>query len=266
LFTLVLVILVLKTYLFLNVENYSALSWYFVSGVLQLVDFAVIVAAIHFLLGIYQIHSRRVISLGFLIVMLIGYGLIFSPMGAVLDVETRTIRLGTGYQVASILYIVSFTFMLALGYGLIGRLWRTDKRNFMISFLIFGTVGYGETLINLPGNLSSTIVSLATESGFLYSSIPYALYGIFLINYFLHYPIPVVPESNELSEDFLSRYGITGREGEIIRKVVQGKSNADIAAELFISLATVKTHLHNIYQKMGVDSRYDLLARVRSGK
>ena len=42
LFTLVLVLLVLMQYLFLNVETYSARSWYFISGVLQLVDFAVI--------------------------------------------------------------------------------------------------------------------------------------------------------------------------------------------------------------------------------
>ena len=69
-----------------------------------------------------------------------------------------------------------------------------------------------------------------------------------------------------LPEAFLSKYGVTDREREIILKVVQGKSNADIAGELFISLATVKTHLHNIYKKIGVDSRYDLLARVRSGK
>jgi DNA-binding NarL/FixJ family response regulator len=69
-----------------------------------------------------------------------------------------------------------------------------------------------------------------------------------------------------LPEAFRTKYGITDREGEIILKVVQGKSNADIASELFISLATVKTHLHNIYRKLEVDSRYDLLARVRSGQ
>jgi DNA-binding CsgD family transcriptional regulator len=69
-----------------------------------------------------------------------------------------------------------------------------------------------------------------------------------------------------LPEAFLAKYGITDREREIILKVVEGKSNADIAGELFISLATVKTHLHNIYRKIGVDSRYDLLARVRSGQ
>ena len=53
---------------------------------------------------------------------------------------------------------------------------------------------------------------------------------------------------------FLAKYAITEREREIILKVAQGKSNADIASELVISLATVKTHLHNIFTKTGVDS------------
>ncbi len=266
LFTLVLVLLVLKKYLFLNVEDYSARLWYLISGVLQLVQFAVIVAALHFLLGVYQVRFRKVITSMFLVIMLICYGLILSPIGAVLDVNSRTVRLGIGFQIASVWYFVSFTLMLALGYGLLRRVWRTDNRNFMVGLLIFATFGYGETLINLPWTLRTTVVALSAESNFLFTSIPYALYGIFLINYFLHYPVPTALVSDNLSEEFLSRYGITDREGEIIQKVIQGKSNADIANELFISLATVKTHLHNIYQKIGVDSRYDLLARVRSGK
>jgi ATP/maltotriose-dependent transcriptional regulator MalT len=116
------------------------------------------------------------------------------------------------------------------------------------------------------------LITTATPSqagDFLFSSIPYALYGIFLLVYFLEQPAPapLAPLAMDaLPDAFLSRYGITDREREIILKVVQGKSNADIAGELFISLATVKTHLHNIYKKIGVDSRYDLLARVRSGQ
>jgi len=266
LFTLVLVLLVLKQYLFLNVETYSARSWYFISGVLQLVDFAVIMAAIHFLLGIYQIRFRKVITFAFLLLMLVCDVLIFSPIGAALDVDARTIHLGIGYQIASVGYFVSFTCMLALGYGPLRRVWGTDKRDFMIGFLVFGTVGYVETLTSLPGALRTPVVTLSAEDGFLFSSIPYALYGIFLINYFLHYYHPPPLALDELSETFRSKYGITDREREIILKVMQGKSNADIAGELFISLATVKTHLHNIYTKIGVESRFDLLARVRSGQ
>jgi len=266
LYTLVLIVLVVKKYLFLNVENYSARSWYVLSGLEQLFNFAVIVGTIHFLTGVYQVRSRTAITGGFLSIMLISEGLILSPIGAVLDAEQQTIHLGIGFQIATGWYFVSFTLMLILGYGLIRRVWYTDKRNFMIGLLVFATVGYGETLTNLAPMLHPTVVTLSAERDFLLSSSPYVLYGIFLINYFLRFSLPATLKPDTVSEEFLSKYGITDREQEIILKVMQGKSNADIAGELFISLATVKTHLHNIYTKIGVDSRFDLLARVRSGQ
>ena len=266
LFTLVLVVLVLKKYLFLNVETYSAQSWYFISGVEQVLNFAIIVATIHYLLGVAQVRSRKWITPAFLLLMLACTGLILSPIGAVLDTDHKTIHFGIGFRIASGWYFASFTLMLVLGYSLLRRVWGTEQRNFMIGLLIFATVGYGETLINLPRVLRSTEVTLSNENDFLFSSIPYALYGIFLISYFLNYSLSTPMTSGDLSDAFLSKYGITDREREIILKVVQGKSNADIARELFISLATVKTHLHNIYTKIGVESRFDLLARVRSGQ
>jgi LuxR family maltose regulon positive regulatory protein len=46
--------------------------------------------------------------------------------------------------------------------------------------------------------------------------------------------------------------------------VEEGKSNAEVAAALFISPGTVRTHLQNIYSKLGVHSRTAALARVRN--
>ena len=144
------------------------------------------------------------------------------------------------------------------------RVWKTEKRAFTIGFLIFASVGYAESLFSFFRHFGAVTRSLQPDRGFLYSSIPYALYGIFIIIYFLRYPISAPLGSDEISAEFLSKYRITERERELILKVMQGKSNADIARELFISLPTVKTHLHNIYQKLGVDGRYELLAKVRS--
>jgi DNA-binding CsgD family transcriptional regulator len=265
-FTLVLVVLMLKKYLSLNVESYSARAWYLLSGADQVLGYAVIVAAIHFFAGVYQVRYRRAISIAFLAMMFICIVLLFSPIGAVLDANAQTIRFGIGYKLVTIWYFASFTFMLALGYGLLRRAWDTERRNFIIGLLVFATVGFLESALNLPQGLRTMTVTFSNEAGFLYSSIPYALYGIFLIVYFLEHQVSVPLAMDALPETFLTKYGITDREREIILKVVQGKSNGDIASELVISLATVKTHLHNIYKKIGVDSRYDLLARVRSGK
>ncbi len=55
---------------------------------------------------------------------------------------------------------------------------------------------------------------------------------------------------------------LTGREREIVRLLGAGRSNAEIAAALFVSAATVKTHLAHIYEKLGVRSRYDALGRA----
>ena len=51
---------------------------------------------------------------------------------------------------------------------------------------------------------------------------------------------------------------LTPREIEIVKQVIAGLRNGEIAKRLFISEGTVKMHLHNIYQKLGVDSRIKL--------
>ena len=51
---------------------------------------------------------------------------------------------------------------------------------------------------------------------------------------------------------------LTPREVEIVHQVAAGLRNKEIAERLFIGEGTVKIHLHNIYQKLGVDSRLKL--------
>lgn len=49
--------------------------------------------------------------------------------------------------------------------------------------------------------------------------------------------------------------GLTDREGEVLRLVAAGLSNAEIATRLFIGEATVKTHINHIFAKTGVRDR-----------
>jgi DNA-binding NarL/FixJ family response regulator len=48
---------------------------------------------------------------------------------------------------------------------------------------------------------------------------------------------------------------LTDREAEVLRRMANGERNSDIAAALFVSEGTVKTHVHNILQKLGVQDR-----------
>ncbi len=74
---------------------------------------------------------------------------------------------------------------------------------------------------------------------------------------------PAVPRSTaEPGEPDVSAPGLTGREREIMRLLGAGRSNAEIATALFVSAATVKTHLAHIYGKLGVRSRYEAIGRA----
>ncbi|MCP4415327.1 MAG: tetratricopeptide repeat protein [Chloroflexi bacterium] len=56
---------------------------------------------------------------------------------------------------------------------------------------------------------------------------------------------------------------LSERELELLRLVAAGKSNREIAAELVLALGTVKSHLHNIYQKLNASSRTQAIVRAK---
>jgi DNA-binding CsgD family transcriptional regulator len=63
-------------------------------------------------------------------------------------------------------------------------------------------------------------------------------------------------------DKFYQDQGFSKREMEIADLIVAGKSNEEIEDELFISLATVKKHISNIFIKMDINSRSQLINKV----
>jgi LuxR family maltose regulon positive regulatory protein len=57
---------------------------------------------------------------------------------------------------------------------------------------------------------------------------------------------------------------LSARELEVLRLLAAGRSNAEMAAELFVERSTVKTHLIHLYSKLGVHSRTLAVARARA--
>ncbi|MBI5103019.1 MAG: helix-turn-helix transcriptional regulator [Nitrospirae bacterium] len=55
------------------------------------------------------------------------------------------------------------------------------------------------------------------------------------------------------------QFGLTRRETDVLRRVINGLSNRDIADELVIGEQTVKDHLSNIYMKTGMKNRFALV-------
>jgi len=68
----------------------------------------------------------------------------------------------------------------------------------------------------------------------------------------------ILPET----PDALRVLGMTPREAEILFWITQGKSNPEIAIILSMQLVTVKKHVQNILQKLGVENRTAALRAV----
>jgi DNA-binding CsgD family transcriptional regulator len=56
--------------------------------------------------------------------------------------------------------------------------------------------------------------------------------------------------------------GLTSREREVLRLVAQGQTNREVARSLWISPHTVRSHLENVFEKLGVTNRAAAVARV----
>jgi NarL family two-component system response regulator LiaR len=63
--------------------------------------------------------------------------------------------------------------------------------------------------------------------------------------------------ANSVTQAHLPGNELTEREQDVLRCMVEGMNNNEIAQKLVVSLGTVKFHISNIFQKMGVDSRVE---------
>jgi LuxR family transcriptional regulator, positive regulator of biofilm formation len=66
-------------------------------------------------------------------------------------------------------------------------------------------------------------------------------------------------EGARMLRDVLTQKGLSNREAEVAELVTKGLSNKEVASQLFVTEKTVKFHLTNIYKKMNVKSRAQLI-------
>ena len=80
-------------------------------------------------------------------------------------------------------------------------------------------------------------------------------------HFFLEYAesmLKIIEDRGVLSAIY-EKYNISKREKEILKLVLDGKSNKEIEDTLFISYHTVKNHIYSLYQKLGINNRYQLI-------
>jgi DNA-binding CsgD family transcriptional regulator len=164
------------------------------------------------------------------------------------------------------------------------------KRN---TFAIFFVVGYCLILI------AAFLFVIPTDIGISGFSVPLkhvklgALFEMLILTYAITFRVKKMQEENEAnrnaiqeyilkisnlkeqvtfsslsdSESFETKiteivryYELTEREADVLLRLYKGYSNKKIAAELFISLNTVKYHTRNIYQKLNIGNKNEVIS------
>lgn len=74
---------------------------------------------------------------------------------------------------------------------------------------------------------------------------------------------PDITQISRILANYEKNYNLSRRENEILKTMVLGIRNKDIADRLYISEKTVKTHINRIFKKMGVDSRVKAILKAK---
>ncbi|HET8560481.1 MAG TPA: LuxR C-terminal-related transcriptional regulator [Marmoricola sp.] len=77
-------------------------------------------------------------------------------------------------------------------------------------------------------------------------------------------PVTATPQERERIASEGVRLGLTARERDVLHELARGSTYSGIAANLFVSENTVKTHVSSLYAKLGVARRSDALAVART--
>jgi len=89
------------------------------------------------------------------------------------------------------------------------------------------------------------------------NAVPYIWCRYFMLP-FVKRSTPQAVKKMDLS-DVAAQYRLSPREAEILGLIMEGKSNRNMEESLFISYHTVKNHVYNLYRKLGVKTRFELL-------
>lgn len=101
------------------------------------------------------------------------------------------------------------------------------------------------------------------ESSFKLVYLSFAILSAYLYYFISRRYILTYEQAEVTNGQVFKKYGISEREGEIIALLIEGLSNQQIAKQLYISPNTVKTHIKNIYAKVGVNNRLQLFSLLK---
>lgn len=104
----------------------------------------------------------------------------------------------------------------------------------------------------------ATDLQIANQTKSVYSNWKWILGSLLTLSILLNLYLVYRQKSQKRNhkDDTLGK--LTSQEQKIVNEILKDKTNKEIASELFISLSTVKTHINNLYKKLGISTREEI--------
>ncbi len=246
-FTAEIVTLFVREYLYVNIADYSyrvILATFLVASILTLTCMVCISLFYHRILAV---RFQRLRDAAVLAIAVVSIAAFFWPGAVTVEPSHARFVRNLPIHVGSGTYIALFAYVLAVGAA--GPKADRPPREILLIWAVFafGVVGFCESVFGFVREIVGPVVVMtAAGQEFLISTVPYLLFGGILAYYFGSYLVADSLPPRDLGDDVARRFGISAREREVILLLNDGLGNREIAEKLFVSMATVKTHVHNI--------------------
>lgn len=259
-FTTITTLNFISSYMRINIENYQNLLYYFLLYLENPVAFVSLIFTIpfyfHSFLEIKNHKNSNIFFAGLSIsIFIIHNGFSF------LSKQFQQMSYFPNIKNMTFLFVILYIWVLLIKTKDLPK----QKKSF-INKLVF------VFLIVFLSTINDTL--FLEQTGIKLFPLVYALIGILFARFFFS---QIKSETNQIIstkilstendfDHFINEFHLSARELEVIYLLVDGKSYKEIAEELFISLNTVKTHIRNIYPKLGVSSRHEIAKLVQNKK
>jgi len=252
--------LVILTYINANISQVSFYVLLFVLGVISLSFSFLLFSILHFgHVLVYEKPSTRIRIIEILVGVAALIGMISSFR---INWQEEQI-----YQLKNFGLVFSIViFFSVIVYSLILKLYHVKTINAERKQLLKNT-----SIINIIFIPGFAVDFYLLQAGYYSLFIPsfYFFTSILFMHYFIKKHYADLTTIRSISDpkaynDYLTGIGISTREKEIVVLIMKGYSNRKIANELFISLSTVKTHIRNIFKKLNIESRFEIITKLKN--
>ncbi|MCK4797738.1 MAG: helix-turn-helix transcriptional regulator, partial [Spirochaetes bacterium] len=250
------------TYLFVNTNilNYSIFYSIFIFSEITFIFMMVSVA--FFIYYLYCLPNAKVMNKVFLIIAMIEIIIIPFYTKIIIMDEKILIENSIISRIPTIIFIIVIIYALIIGIFNYKKIKNKEIRNIAKANIIISGIffpGHMYDFYQKMGNVNQPLIIDRREAVFLVHPIFYCILSVvctyFIIRYYFNLYKVIIKEVS--LDSFVKEHNISLREKDIITLIIKGQSNKEIADNLFISVNTVKTHIRNIYEKIGIKSRYE---------